>query len=213
MAGGERSRTRPFGDPHTLMDRRLPRSFYLRTDVVGIARELLGMVLVTRFDGAHTAGIITETEAYAGVGDRASHAFGGRRTARNAMMYAQGGTAYVYLCYGIHHLFNVVTNVRDVPHAVLVRAVVPVTGLEHMRKRRGTTSTLTTGGPGTLAQALGIRTAHNGMDLRGAEMCIEDHGLAPPDAAIIAGPRVGVEYAGVDARLPYRFRAHIRTPA
>lgn len=195
------------------MDRRLPRSFYLRTDVVGIARELLGMVLVTRFDGDHTAAVITETEAYAGVGDRASHAYGGRRTARNAMMYAQGGTAYVYLCYGIHHLFNVVTNVRDVPHAVLIRAVVPVSGLEHMRRRRGMTGTLTTGGPGTLAQALGIRTDHNGMDLRGAEMRIEDNGLAPPAAAIIAGPRVGVEYAGADARLPYRFRAHIRTPA
>src|SRR5436189_2434033 len=101
------------------MTHKLHRSFYTRPDVVRIARDLLGKVLVTEFDGRRTAGMITETEAYAGVKDKASHAFGGRRTRRNEPMYGIGGTAYVYLCYGVHHLFNVVTNTEDVPHAVL----------------------------------------------------------------------------------------------
>src|SRR5436190_23382275 len=101
---------------------KLPRSFYTRPDVVRIAKELLGKYLFTNIDGIFTGGIITETEAYAGVEDRASHAFGGRRTARNEVMYAKGGTAYVYLCYGIHSLFNVVTNEKEIPHAVLIRA-------------------------------------------------------------------------------------------
>ena len=195
-----------------MMDRRLPTSFYLRPDALRIARELIGMVLVTRCDGVRTSGIITETEAYTGVGDRASHAFGGRRTARNEAMYGPGGTAYVYLCYGIHQLFNVVTNTRDVPHAVLVRAVLPLEGIEHMQRRRGGTGRLTTGGPGTLTQALGIGAVHNGMGLRGPVIRIEDHGHCPPPRAIIAGPRVGVESAGADALLPYRFRAHLRPP-
>lgn len=194
------------------MDRRLPPSFYLRNNVALIARELLGMVLVTHCEGVRTSGIITETEAYAGVHDRASHAYGGRRTARNEAMYGVGGTAYVYLCYGIHQLFNVVTNVRDVPHAVLVRAMLPLEGVEHMRLRRGGT-TLTTGGPGTLTQALGIGAVHNGADLRGRTIRIEDHGLRPPPRDITAGPRVGVDSAGADALLPYRFRAHLRHPA
>lgn len=195
------------------MARRLPRSFYRRADVTGIAREMLGKVLVTHFDGVMAAGIITETEAYAGINDRASHAYGGRRTARNEMMYAVGGTAYVYLCYGIHHLFNVVTNVSGVPDAVLIRAIHPVDGAEHMRVRRGTKGALSTGGPGTLSQALGIRTAHNGTDLLGDTIWIEDRGPALDIRSIIAGPRVGVDYAGPDALLPYRFKADIRTPA
>lgn len=98
----------------------LPESFYTRKDVVKIAKELLGKVLVTHFDGVVTSGIITETEAYAGVTDKASHAYGGRRTQRTDIMFWQGGVAYVYLCYGIHHLFNVVTNKADVPHACLL---------------------------------------------------------------------------------------------
>jgi DNA-3-methyladenine glycosylase len=184
---------------------RLARSFYLDPDVTAVARTLLGKVLVTTFDGLRTAGIITETEAYAGVKDRASHAFGDRHTKRTAPMYDTGGTAYVYLCYGIHHLFNVVTHRAGVPHAVLVRALLPTEGVEHMRRRRAP-SPLTTGGPGTLAQALGIRVAYSGSCLVTGAIAIEDHGITVQDDAIIAGPRIGVQYAGTDALLPYRFR-------
>lgn len=186
--------------------KKLPRSFYLRPDVVGIARELLGKRLVSHIGGVRTAGIITETEAYAGPIDRASHAHGGRRTARNEVMYARGGTAYIYLCYGIHHLFNVVTNTKDIPHAVLIRAIHPTEGQAVMHERRGG-KRLTTGGPGTLTQALGIRTAHNGTDLLGDTLYIED-GPAPPDHLVVTGPRIGVDYAGADALLPYRYHFH-----
>lgn len=183
----------------------LPRSFYLRTDVVRVARELLGKVLVTDLGGTRTAGIITETEAYAGVDDRASHAYGGRRTERNEAMYAVGGTVYVFRCYGIHHLFNVVTHRAGVPHAVLVRAIVPVEGMPLMAERRAPHKP-TTGGPGTLSKALGIRVEHSGLDLLGGPIAIEDRGITIAPEFVLAGPRIGVEYAGVDALLPYRFR-------
>ncbi len=180
----------------------LPRSFYARPDVVRIARDLIGQVLVTRFNGVRTTGLIIETEAYAGVGDRASHAFGGRRTARTEVMYRRAGTAYVYLCYGIHHLFNVVTYRAGVPHAVLIRGIRPLEGTDVMAERRGVPRPTTTG-PGTAAQALGIRTIHSGMDLLSDELHIEEGPGAPP-AAIRTGPRIGVDYAGDDALLPYR---------
>lgn len=184
----------------------LPRSFYLRPDVVGVARELLGKVIITRFHGRLTTGIITETEAYAGEVDRASHAYGGRRTERTEVMFARGGTAYVYLCYGIHHLFNVVTNGSGIPHAVLVRAIHPLEGIDHMRARRGNAQRLITGGPGTLTQALGIRTHHSGADLLKGPIRLADAGIAVRDRDVRIGPRIGVAYAGPDAALPYRFR-------
>lgn len=183
---------------------KLPRSFYARPDVVAVARDLLGKVLVTRIGGATTAAVITETEAYMGAVDKASHAYGGKVTPRNKVMYGEAGHAYVYLCYGIHHLFNVVTNAHGVAHAVLVRAVHPLEGLDVMLKRRNMKK-LTTGGPGTLTQALGILTAHTGTDLLGDLITIEDRGIAVPRKAIITGPRIGVDYAGEDALLPYRF--------
>jgi len=183
---------------------KLPRSFYDRADVTAIARELLGKKLITHIDGVTTAGIITETEAYAGVGDRASHAYGGKRTSRNAVMYGPAGFAYIYLCYGIHHLFNVVTNITDVPHAVLVRAIHPVAGLDAMRERRHQTK-LTTGGPGTLTQALGILTKYSGTDLLGDLITIEDTDIRIPKRSLIIGPRIGVDYAKEDALLPYRY--------
>lgn len=191
--------------PFRARGKKLPRAFYLRDDVVTIARELLGKVLVTRLDGGITSGLITETEAYAGIGDRASHAYGGRRTRRNGPMYAQGGTAYVYLCYGMHHLFNVVTNEREVPHAVLVRAIHPIEGMDLMRVRRDRPA-LTTNGPGTLSKALGIHTGHSGIDLLGDTIYMEDRAVIVPANLVSAGPRIGVDYAGEDARLPYRFR-------
>ncbi len=183
----------------------LVRTFYQQEDVLLIARSLLGKVIVTEIDGELTSGYILETEAYAGIKDRASHAFGGRRTARTETMYGRGGTSYVYLCYGIHCLFNVVTNVEGTPHAVLVRALRPLHGIEVMRKRRAP-NRFTTHGPGTLSQALGIRMEHNATDLVNGNIRIEDHGVVVPSKAVIISPRIGVDYAGADSLLPYRFR-------
>ena len=185
----------------------LPPSFYQRTDVLAVAKELLGKVLVTRFEGIVTSGIITETEAYAGPADRASHAYGNRRTTRTEVMYATGGVAYVYLCYGIHHLFNVVTNAGDIPHAVLIRAVEPLEGIEDMLLRRGKqrVTPQLTAGPGALSMALGIRTGHTGVLLQGPEITIEDRGIKVSTKDIVATPRIGVAYAMEDALLPYRF--------
>lgn len=192
---------------------KLPRSFYMGDDVVTIAERLLGKVLVTRLPGGTTSGVITETEAYAGERDRASHAWNGRRTARTEVMYGPGGYAYVYLCYGVHHLFNVVTNQAGIPHAVLVRAVHPLDGVALMWQRRG--DRRTTGGPGTLSRALGIQTAHTGTDLTGDRIWIEDRGIRVSPGQVITGPRIGVDYAGKDALLPYRFRvapSHLSLP-
>lgn len=187
---------------------KLRRAFYARDDVVEISRDLIGKVLCTRVRGALTSAVITETEAYAGAGDRASHAYGGRRTKRTEPMFGPAGTAYVYLCYGIHHLFNVVTGAIDTPHAVLIRAGRPLAGERLMRRRRGPAATDRSllAGPGSLAQALGIRTRHSGASLLGDVIWIEDRGLPIEEGAIAVGPRVGVDYAGPDARRPYRFR-------
>lgn len=187
---------------------KLPEDYYLNPDVVDVARNLLGKMLITSIGPVTTSGIITETEAYAGANDRASHAYGNRYTARTRVMFARGGTAYVYLCYGIHHLFNVVTHQEGIPHAVLIRAIEPVSGLETMVRRRGKTNAayaLTTG-PGSLSAALGIQTIHSGIDLTGDTIWIEDCGVSVTPDQIIASPRVGVGYAGEDAALPYRFR-------
>lgn len=188
----------------------LSQSFYLRDDVVAVSRDLLGKVLCTEIEGRRTSVVITETEAYAGITDRASHAYGDRRTRRTEPMYGPGGAAYVYLCYGIHHLFNVVTNVSGVPHAVLVRAGEPQYGLGTMLQRRNKARADRSllAGPGSVAQALGITTALTGSSLLNGPIRIEDHGLQVDDACISTGPRVGVDYAGVDAGRPYRFRLH-----
>jgi DNA-3-methyladenine glycosylase len=186
---------------------KLPHSFYNRPDVVLIAKELLGKYLFTRFDGKLTGGIITETEAYNGVIDRASHAFGGRRTARTEIMFAKAGTAYVYLCYGIHSLFNVVTNEKEIPHAVLVRAIHPTHGINEMLKRRRMSEVKKnlSAGPGTVAEALGIHYSHSGLSLSGNKIWIEDRGITVNKKEIRASKRIGVDYAGEDANLPYRF--------
>lgn len=188
----------------------LPK-FYLRDNVVQIAKELLGKVLFTEINGVITGGIITETEAYAGIKDRASHAYNNRRTKRTEAMYASGGTAYVYLCYGIHHLFNVVTNQADIPHAILVRAIKPYVGINKIQKRRGKSGSEVNicNGPGTLSQGLGINTIHSGADLCGKTIWIEDRGIIINSKDIIKNPRIGVDYAGADALLPYRFSVKI----
>ena len=148
-----------------------------------------------------------ETEAYNGVTDRASHAWNGRRTGRTEIMYAAGGLAYVYLCYGIHHLFNIVTNVKDVPHAVLIRAVEPMAGLETMLLRTGKLKAdhSITRGPGNVARAFGLNTVHTGTSLTGKELYVAEDGMVIGRSAITATPRIGVDYAGDDALLPYRF--------
>ena len=185
----------------------LNQSFYTRPSVLTIAKELLGKILATTFDGKLTAGRIVETEAYNGVVDKASHAWGGRRTNRTEIMYANGGTSYVYLCYGIHHLFNIVTNVEDTPHAVLIRAVEPMIGIDIMLERVGKQKadfTLTKG-PGNVSKALGIYTHHSGLDLLQTDIFIADDGFKLKKLDIITTPRIGVDYAGDDAALPYRF--------
>jgi len=204
-----------------LENMKLEKDFYLREDVVEISKELLGKYLFTRIDGKLTAGIITETEAYAGETDKASHAYNNRRTNRTEIMFAEGGRSYVYLCYGIHHLFNVVTNFKNTPHAVLVRAIKPVEGIKTILQRRKLEPTKEmveqvisgkkkiAGGPGIVSQALGIKTVHSGLDLTKGTIWIEDKGIAVRQKDIITGPRVGVDYAGEDAKLPYRFIIHI----
>jgi len=186
---------------------KLKQRFYLNEDVVEVARLLLGKYLFTFFDGALTGGLITETEAYNGIHDRASHAYGGRRTARTEIMYNTGGTAYVYLCYGIHSLFNVVTNKENVPHAVLIRAIRPSHGIETMLKRRKKSNpdSNLTRGPGTVSEALGIHYAQSGIALTGNLIWIEDRKIIPDPEGIKVTPRIGVDYAGKDAALPYRF--------
>ena len=190
---------------------KLGREFYTREDVVLIAKELLGKILFTKLSGKITAGIITETEAYAGVNDKASHAYGGRRTQRTEIMYSEGGTAYVYLCYGIHHLFNVVTNQKDIPHAVLIRAIKPFDGTRLILKRRKkeVLDSRICGGPGIVAQGLGIRTSHTGETLLGNKIWIEERGIKISNQDITKSPRIGVDYAGADALLPYRFVAKL----
>jgi len=186
---------------------KLPQGFYRRNNVVTIAKELLGKLLITNFNGTVTSGRIVETEAYNGVVDKASHSYNGRRTNRTETMYANGGVAYVYLCYGVHHLFNVVTSIENIPHAVLIRAVEPVTGVETMllRTRKIKQDHSLTKGPGNVSKALGIVTKYSGADLLSDDMFIVDDGFILQKKNIVATPRIGVDYAGDDALLPYRF--------
>ena len=187
--------------------RKLDIEFYQQKNVLQIAKELLGKILVTNWKGIITSGRIVECEAYAGIIDRASHASGGRRTARNEIMYGEGGYAYVYLCYGIHHLFNVVTNSTDIPHAILIRALDPVEGIKEMllRTNKKQLDHSLTRGPGNVSKALGISTKHSGISLLENKIFIVDDGGKYRRKEIGASPRIGVDYAGKDALLPYRF--------
>jgi DNA-3-methyladenine glycosylase len=186
---------------------KLDRSFYDRKNVVQIARDLLGKILVTEFDGIRSSGRIVETEAYAGVGDRASHAFGGRRTARSEQLYGEPGTIYMYISYGMHHLFNVITNKKDIPNGVLVRALEPLEGIDQMLKRSGkrVADFTLTKGPGNLSRAMGLSKLNNGENLFSKEIFIEDDGLRYKKDQILITKRIGVESAREDAELPYRF--------
>jgi len=185
----------------------LPLTYYQSSDVVALARDLLGKYLFTNINGQLSGGIITEAEAYKGVGDKASHSYGGRRTARNEMMYHAGGVAYVYFCYGMHNMFNVVTNIDNEPEAVLIRAIYPTHGEELMLQRlhKSRMTPALTNGPGKLTKALGITRELNGFSLLSEKIWIEDRGLHIPDNQVQITPRIGVDYAGDDALLPYRF--------
>jgi DNA-3-methyladenine glycosylase len=195
----------------------LNNAFFRRQNTIQIARDLLGKVLVTNIDGETTAGMIVETEAYNGAADKACHAFGRRFTKRTQVMYMEGGAAYVYLCYGLHHLFNIVTNIADTPHAVLIRAAEPIVGIDTMLQRTGKPKadfTLTKG-PGNMSKAFGITKLHTGLLLNTEELFIAEPAYAQDafsisvqpvaEKDIIITPRIGVDYAGEDALLPYRF--------
>ena len=187
--------------------KKLPLSFYKRADVVTIARELLGKIIATNFGDATTSGRIVEAEAYVALTDKASHSYAGRRTSRNDHMYAAPATAYVYICYGMHQMFNVVTNEKEIPDAVLIRAIEPLEGIDIMLKRTGKLNldyTLTRG-PGNVGKALGISKKHSGLHLLDDEIYIADDGLALRENEIGSSVRIGVEGAGADALLPYRF--------
>ncbi len=186
---------------------KLSASFYQQEDVVSVAQQLVGKVLCTSFGDTITSGIITETEAYCGRGDKACHANNGTRTARTETMYQPGGIAYIYLCYGIHHLFNVVTNVQDKADAVLIRAIQPLDGEQLMLRRRNADKIdpALTAGPGRLTQALGITTDYDGTDLNGQAIWIEDRDVSFSEDELVATSRIGVSYAGEDADLPWRF--------
>lgn len=183
----------------------LPISFY-RNDVLPIAKDLLGRSLYTQIDGKLAGGIIIETEAYTGINDRASHSYNNRRTPRTEVMYNAGGVAYVYLCYGIHHLLNIITGDKEEPQGVLIRAIQPTHGIDAMLARRGKTKidpTLTSG-PGSLTAALGITLKQYGCPLNSSQLWISESKAEPQE--ILTGPRIGIDYAGPDALLPYRFR-------
>lgn len=187
--------------------KKLPTEYFLNNDVVALARDLLGKVLCTQIKGKFTTGIICETEAYEGITDKASHAYGGRRTQRTETLYSKGGISYVYLCYGIHHLFNVVSNEENIPHAVLIRGIVPLEGKEHILARRKLKKFQKNSciGPGKVSQALGITTQHNGLSLQEDNIWLEDRNLIPSTNKIISSKRIGIDYAEEDAELLYRY--------
>ncbi|MBV9242385.1 MAG: DNA-3-methyladenine glycosylase [Acidobacteria bacterium] len=190
------------------MPRKLPRKFYSMTDTVEIARELLGKLLVIPDEkGSRVSAMIVETEAYLGINDRGAHSYGGRRTPRNEVMYGLAGHVYVFFVYGMYYQFNVVTGPVDHPHAILIRGVEPVEGIEVMRERRGDKVRRDrdlTSGPGKLAIAMGIDRGLNGADLLGDRCWLEAYRTIAADD-IASGPRIGIDYAGEDALKPWRF--------
>jgi DNA-3-methyladenine glycosylase len=186
--------------------KKLPLSFYLQEDVVKIAKELVGKVLVTNWNNEYTSGRIVETEAYEGTLDKASHASKGR-TPRTEVMFGEGGTAYVYLCYGIHQMFNIVTNKSGVPHAILVRAVEPMDGIDIMLRRTGKKKVdeSLARGPGNVGKAFGFHTSQCGLLLTRDELFIADDGFKLSKSMLDKSSRIGVDYAGSHAAWEYRF--------
>lgn len=187
----------------------ITKDFYHRDDVVQVAKDLLGMYVISQFDGHRTIGRITETEAYRGPEDKACHAYNNRYTKRTSVMFQEAGVAYVTLCYGIHHLFNVVTGFEGKPHAVLIRALAPVEGIETMLQRRGMErlAPRLMAGPGSLSKAMGITTAYHGKTLLSEDAAVYlAYGEKVPETQILASPRVGINYAEEWVNTPWRFR-------
>jgi DNA-3-methyladenine glycosylase len=188
----------------------LPQTFYQSTDVVHLAKQLLGKIVISDIEGKITSGIIVETEAYRGPDDKGCHAYGGRYTERTKTMYATGGTVYVYICYGIHPMFNVVTGPEGDAHAILIRAIEPLTGAEIMQERRNMYSLKPelTNGPGKLAVALGISKGMDGslMYENNQPLSIGKGNIMVEEKDIISGPRVGMSvHVGPCAHRPWRF--------
>lgn len=186
---------------------KLPLSFYQSDDVVALSAKLLGKQLFTNLDGDVTGGIIVETEAYRGPEDLGSHAYNHRRTARNEVMYTQGGVIYMYICYGIHDMLNIVTGTEGDSHAILIRAIEPMVGLDVMRSRRDIQNDdrRLCKGPGALAKALGLKKVHNGISLISNEIWIEDSPFEVPTEDIIATPRIGLNIEEPYKSIPWRF--------
>jgi len=186
----------------------IPLSYYQTDETLLLSRNLLGKYIFTNIDNQITGGMIVETEAYCAPDDKASHAHKLKRTPRNEVMYHIGGSVYVYLCYGLYSLLNIVTNQINTPHAILIRAIEPIVGVETMVKRRGKTRVerSLTAGPGVLSIALGVSKELNGLLLTGPQIWLEDREKKIPDDLILASPRVGIDYAQEYAELPWRFR-------
>ena len=193
---------------------KLSKKYYQNEDVLFIAKDLLGKVLITDFNGIKTGGIITETEAYSEI-EKGCHAYNKKKTERTKIMFENGGLSYVYFCYGMHHLFNIVTGKKDIAQAVLVRAIHPTIGIEDMLIRRNKTKPdkNLTNGPAKVCQALGITKEHYGLHLTDDKIWVENN----PDVntqnvnthssayKIEITPRIGIDYAAEDALLPWRF--------
>lgn len=188
------------------MSIKVPRQFYTRDDTLQVARDLLGKILVVPTGtGERVSGAIVETEAYLGAIDKAAHSYGNRRTPRTEMMFAEGGTVYIFFIYGMYFQFNIVAGAVDSPHAILIRAVAPVEGIEIMRERRGQMKDANlTSGPGKLCIAFGIDKTFNGENLLGERVWLED-GEPFTDAQIASGKRIGIAYAQEFAEKPWRF--------
>ena len=187
--------------------KKLSLAFYQRKDVVQIAKDLLGKIIVTNIDGKITSGRIVETEAYVANVDKASHAYNGKRTLRNEAMYAAAGAIYVYICYGMHNMLNIVTNDLNVPDAILIRALEPVNGFDIMLERTGKKmfdNTLTKG-PGNVAKAMGISKNISGLNLGKKIINIYKDDFSFLQDEIGTSKRIGIDGAGTDAELPYRF--------
>ena len=189
------------------MKNKVPVEFYRQNDEVSIARQLLGKRVYSLIDGNLTGGIIVETEAYRGPDDRGSHAYNDKRTSRNEIMYCAGGVAYMYICYGIHDMLNIVTGADGISHAALIRAIEPVEGLDVMRIRRGIfdQDRRLCQGPGALAKALGLTKLHNGADLQGNTIWLVDEGRHYSKELVIASARVGMNFDGPYKTIPWRF--------
>jgi DNA-3-methyladenine glycosylase len=186
---------------------KLPESFFKSDDVVQLSAKLLGKLLYTYIDGQLAGGIIVETEAYRGPEDRGSHAYNNRRTPRNEIMYAEGGVVYMYICYGIHDMLNIVTGRKGDSHAILIRALEPVVGLDIMRLRRGfdTDDRRLCKGPGALARAMGLNKTHNGLSVSGDEIWIEENTDFKPAEQIVSAPRIGLNIDEPYKSIPWRF--------